>query len=82
MSNTAISLPTGKLPAELLAQLISTLPIDDDFFLGPGVGEDAAIIEFGEDSSQQGGTDILLGPRATHYFCHGEIGFSSKCLRE
>ncbi|MCY4412717.1 MAG: hypothetical protein OXC27_19840, partial [Caldilineaceae bacterium] len=65
MSNTVISLPTGKLPAELLAQLISTLPIDDPaLFLGPGVGEDAAIIEFGEVSSQQDGTDTLLAAKS------------------
>ena len=52
MSNTPTSLPTGKLPAELLAQLISTLPIDDPaLFLGPGVGEDAAIIDTGRISA-------------------------------
>ncbi len=77
MSNTAISLPTGKLPAELLAQLISTLPIDDPaLFLGPGVGEDAAIIEFGKVSSQQDGTDILLAAKSDPItFATDEIGF-------
>ena len=77
MSNTAISLPTGKLSAELLAQLISTLPIDDPaLFLGPGVGEDAAIIEFGEVSSQQDGTDILLAAKSDPItFATDEIGF-------
>ena len=51
MSEKGTILPTGKLPAELLAELILTLPINDpDLFLGPGVGEDAAIIDVGRVS--------------------------------
>ena len=90
MSETATSLPTGKLPSELLAQLISTLPISDpDLFLGPGVGEDAAIIEVGRDSdgggrsmrqqrdlSVQGGSDILLTAKSDPItFATDEIGY-------
>ena len=90
MPAPATILPTGKLPADLLAQLISTLPIDDPLlFLGPGVGEDAAIIEFGGlssegpassrrhgFSSQLDGTDILLAAKSDPItFATDEIGF-------
>ena len=41
------SLPAGKLPASLLAELLPTLPTADPaLLLGPAVGEDAAIIDF------------------------------------
>ena len=90
MSNTVISLPTGKLPAELLAQLISTLPIDDPaLFLGPGVGEDAAIIEFGMMSaegppcstghrvlSQESSAEMLLAAKSDPItFATDQIGY-------
>ena len=90
MPPTPISLPTGKLPADLLAQLISTLPIDDPhLLLGPGVGEDAAIIEFGkiksegptssgrhELLSQQDGADTLLAAKSDPItFATDEIGY-------
>lgn len=55
MSETHTFLPTGKLPSELLAELISILPISDpDLYLGPGVGEDAAVIEVGRVSGEEG----------------------------
>jgi len=90
MSEKRTSLPTGKLPPELLAELISTLPINDpDLFLGPGVGEDAAIIEVGRvagnggpssrrhgNSSQQGGADTLLAAKSDPItFATDEIGY-------
>ena len=90
MSTTPSSLPTGKLPAKLLAQLISTLPIDDpDLFLGPSVGEDAAVIEIGRMSadgapttrghgvlSQQDGADTLLAAKSDPItFATEEIGY-------
>ena len=90
MPRPATILPTGKLPADLLAQLISTLPIEDpQLFLGPGVGEDAAIIDFGAVSSegptasrrhgissQLDGTDILLAAKSDPItFATDEIGF-------
>ncbi len=90
MSTTPPSLPTGKLPADLLAQLISTLPIDDpDLILGPGVGEDAAIIDIGRRSvegapstcgpgvlSQQDGADTLLAAKSDPItFATEEIGY-------
>ncbi len=90
MSTTPLSLPTGKLPADLLAQLISTLPIDDpDLILGPSVGEDAAIIDIGRRSeeeapstcgpgvvSQQDGGDTLLAAKSDPItFATEEIGY-------
>lgn len=90
MPPTTTSLPTGKLPPDLLAQLIATLPISDpDLFLGPGVGEDAAIIEFGgtpTDSnpsthghgilSQEDGADTLLAAKSDPItFATEEIGY-------
>lgn len=42
-------LPTGKLPAELLSQLLSRLPSGDPrVVLGPGIGRDAAVIDMGD----------------------------------
>ncbi len=90
MSTTPLSLPTGKLPADLLAQLISTLPIDDpDLILGPSVGEDAAIIDIGRGSeeeapstcgpgvlSQQDGAGTLLAAKSDPItFATEEIGY-------
>jgi hydrogenase expression/formation protein HypE len=43
------NLPLGKLPAPLLARLIEATPIrDPQVIMGPGIGLDCAIIEFGE----------------------------------
>ena len=90
MSEKPTVLPTGKLPAELLAELISTLPVDDpDLFLGPGVGEDAAIIEIGgisgdeasssrgrEAPTQRDGGDRLLAAKSDPItFATDEIGY-------
>jgi hydrogenase expression/formation protein HypE len=42
-------LPSGKLPAELLARLLRKYAMTDDrVILGPRVGEDAAVIDFGD----------------------------------
>ncbi len=42
-------LPVGKLPAELLAQLIASLPSQGErVALGPGIGLDCAVLEFGD----------------------------------
>jgi hydrogenase expression/formation protein HypE len=41
-------LPTGKLPAQLLERLIKSLPrYGNDVIVGPGIGEDAAVVDFG-----------------------------------
>jgi hydrogenase maturation factor len=43
------SLPLGKLPAQLLSKLLDFAPIDDpQVLVGPGVGLDCAVIEFGD----------------------------------
>ncbi|MEW5720871.1 MAG: AIR synthase family protein, partial [Chloroflexota bacterium] len=42
-------LPTGKLPADLLAALLARVPRDDPrVIVGPGIGRDAAVISMGE----------------------------------
>ena len=44
-------LPAGKLPAEMLKELLSRLPEPSRRLLtGPGIGEDAAVISFGATS--------------------------------
>lgn len=41
--------PVGKLPPEFLQQLISTLPTQSErVIVGPGIGLDCAVVEFGE----------------------------------
>ena len=90
MSEKYNLLPTGKLPSALLAELISTLPISDpDLYLGPGVGEDAAVIEVGRVSGegdlssrrerglpQHGDTDMLLAAKSDPItFATEEIGY-------
>ena len=42
--------PLGKLPPEVLAQLIAGLPVTDPrILLGPRLGEDAAVLDLGGD---------------------------------
>lgn len=41
-------LPLGKLPADLLAVLLSRLPQDPRVIVGPRVGEDATVIDMGD----------------------------------
>ncbi|MFW6175075.1 MAG: AIR synthase related protein, partial [Chloroflexota bacterium] len=49
MSTSDNGLPAGKLPQELLARLLARLETDDPRVLGgAGVGEDAALIDFGD----------------------------------
>lgn len=40
-----MTLSPGKLPPDLLAALLSRIPVRDDVIVGPGVGEDAAVVE-------------------------------------
>jgi hydrogenase maturation factor len=43
------SLPVGKLPADLLARLLARAPLlDERVILGPGIGLDCAVIDFGD----------------------------------
>ncbi len=47
--NRAISLPTGKLPADLLTALLARVPRDDArVIVGPGIGQDAAVIDMSD----------------------------------
>ncbi len=64
------SLPTGKLAPQLLTNLIASLPTEDrHLVLGPGVGEDAAVIELG-------GADMLLAAKSDPItFATEEIGY-------
>ena len=41
-------LPAGKLPAQLLQDLLATLTPDESVVIGPGIGRDAAVIRLGE----------------------------------
>lgn len=42
------ALPLGKLPAALLGRFLGALPADPALIVGPGVGEDAAVLRIGE----------------------------------
>jgi len=42
-----MTLPVGKLPAELLARLLRLCPDDPRVLVGPGIGQDAAALDFG-----------------------------------
>jgi hydrogenase expression/formation protein HypE len=47
--NYPMSLPVGKLPPELLECLLQKVPIQDpQVILGPGIGLDCAVLDFGE----------------------------------
>ncbi len=48
MTNDSRPLLPGKLPPELLASLLARLPADPRVVVGPRVGEDAAVIDFGD----------------------------------
>jgi hydrogenase expression/formation protein HypE len=64
-------LPTGKLPAALLAHLLATLPITDPaLLLGPAVGEDAAVIELAP-----GHEELLVAKSDPITFATDEIGY-------
>ncbi|MDI3340669.1 MAG: AIR synthase related protein [Sphaerobacter sp.] len=41
-------LPAGKLPPELLATLLGSLPSDPSLVVGPGIGRDAAVVRCGD----------------------------------
>lgn len=48
MANNNTPLLPGKLPPELLRQLLTGLPQDPRVVVGPGVGEDAAVVDMGD----------------------------------
>jgi hydrogenase maturation factor len=62
-------LPGGKVPADLLAELLAALPTDDPrLVLGPGIGEDAAVIRFPADQ-------LLVAKSDPITFATDEIGY-------
>ena len=64
-----VPLPTGKVPSELLAHLLSSLPTaHPQLLLGPGVGEDAAIINLGSEHLLAAKSDPIT-------FASAEIGY-------
>ncbi len=69
-SETA-ELPEGKLPGELLAELLGCLPTQDpEVVLGPGVGEDAALLSYPPASGH-----LLAAKSDPITFATDEIGF-------
>lgn len=73
MSPVPAKLPTGKLPAALLAQLLDTLPTaHPQLQLGPSIGEDAALIALsGVDSC----APLLAAKSDPITFATDEIGY-------
>jgi hydrogenase expression/formation protein HypE len=43
-----MTLPTGKLPPDLLRAFLDRIPADDSVIIGPGIGRDAAAIRVGD----------------------------------
>lgn len=67
----ATPLIAGKLPADLLAELLSNLPIrHPQLLLGPAVGEDAAVIDFAP-----GNENLLVAKSDPITFATDEIGY-------
>ena len=68
---TSAGLAAGKLPHDLLAELLATLPNrDPQLLVGPTVGEDAAVIDFAP------GSDTLMVAKADPItFATDQIGY-------
>lgn len=61
-------LPVGKLPPQLLSDLLSDLPTDPSVLIGPRIGCDVAVID-------NGGPCLLLAKSDPITFATDEIGF-------
>lgn len=71
LSSSDQLLPAGKLPASLLANLLSVLPITHpQVLLGPAVGEDAAVIAWEEKAEK-----LLVVKSDPITFATDEIGY-------
>ena len=70
-------LPPGKVPGDLLTRLIRRLPTrHPQLLLGPGLGEDAAVIDFAPISPTSPGGDRLLVAKSDPItFATEEIGY-------
>ena len=76
----ASPLRAGKLPADLLADLLAALPIrHPQLLVGPAVGEDAAVIDFAahseQESEQASGDKLLVAKSDPITFATDEIGY-------
>jgi hydrogenase maturation factor len=68
LKSTPRILPVGKLPPELLSHILTQAPIQDErVLLGPGVGLDCAVVEFG--------SRLLVFKSDPITFATGEIGW-------
>ncbi len=68
-------LPVGKLPPELLAELLGALSRDDpSVIVGPGPGRDVAVLEWGESSR------YLIAKSDPITFATDEIGHYAVCV--
>ncbi|MCB0074947.1 MAG: hypothetical protein KDE20_25995, partial [Caldilineaceae bacterium] len=64
-------MPAGKLPPDLLAALFAELPTEHpQLVLGPGVGEDAAVVDFAPGDAR-----LLVAKSDPITFATDEIGF-------
>lgn len=74
---TSKVLSPGKVPGDLLTHLIRRLPTrHPNLLLGPGLGEDAAVIDFAPRSPTGDGSDHLLVAKSDPItFATEEIGF-------
>src|SRR5262245_37474655 len=64
-------LSAGKVPAELLASLLATLPtVDPALVRGPAIGEDAAVIDIAQEYS-----NYLVAKSDPITFATDEIGY-------
>jgi len=64
----SVKLPAGKLPFELLRELLESAPVrDPSVIVGPAVGEDAAVIDVG-------GPELLVAKTDPITFAREEIG--------
>ncbi|MGC9317180.1 MAG: AIR synthase family protein [Armatimonadota bacterium] len=67
--------PVGKLEPELLAELLGGLHIDDPaVIVGPGIGRDVAVLEWGE------GDSYLIAKTDPITFATDEIGHYAVCV--
>lgn len=63
------SLPNGKLEAQLLAQILGTLPQPPEVLVGPGVGHDVTVLDLGHEELLLATTDpITFATDAVGYY--------------
>jgi hypothetical protein len=66
-------LPLGKLPANLLERLLKSIPAHGpDVITGPGIGHDAAVVNFD-------GLRLIFHSKFKRYSLHGRNSQISSC---